>query len=463
MSDIYISSINDAYVKLNCANEMIAQDLSSFFSFDQPGAHFSKQFRAKMWDGKVRLYNVKSGMIYKGLIKYIVFYAETNDLTVTMSPDLINSEIDNRSADWVNKFAAKLQLTAGGKSIIPRDFQASAVEHVINNERALVVSPTASGKSLIIYMLLRYYLALLPSDKKVLIIVPTTSLVAQMLGDFGDYASSTDWDALDRIHCIYKGASKNSSKRLYISTWQSIYKEDKSYFKQFGAVFGDEAHQFKAKNIGGILEKCANCRFRIGLTGTVGDRDAPVHKLQLEGLFGPQYTTITTKELMNRGQVAKLDINLVKLGYDIKEARLVKSMTYQEEIQYIIGHAGRNAFLLRLSDKLKKTTMFLFQKRVHGQELHRLMVEKYGNTRNIYLWHGGIDSDVRNKQRMLVETDPSAIIIASYGTTAEGVSIKNLFNVVFASPYKSELKVIQSIGRGLRVSDNKILIIGYRV
>lgn len=453
--DISIHSLDSVHIKVYCSQKHVAYELADFFSFEVPDSKFKRKYKSAAWDGKIRLYNTSTKKIYKGLLSYILWYANENELSVEVDPKLkdVGFKID---LDDVYKIAEKINIHAGGNKIQPRDFQAKAVHHVINNDRALIVSPTASGKSLIIYLLVRYFLARLPKDKKILIIVPTTSLVGQMLGDFKDYSNFPEnkWIADDNTHCIYKGANKYSEARVFISTWQSIYKMPKKYFEQFGAVFADEAHLAKATSISSIMEKLSDCKFRVGLTGTVGDKNAPVNLLTLEGLFGKKYTTITTRELIDRGQAAKLDINLVKLNYTKEECKKLKGYTYQEEIDYICKHTKRNAFLTKFAGKLKGNSLFLFQKIEHGEQLYNAIKEMYPN-RKVYLWHGGIDADKRNTDRELIEKDNDSITVASYGTTSTGTSIKNLHNVIFASPYKSEVKVLQSIGRGLRISKTK--------
>ena len=127
----------------------------------------------------------------------------------------------------------------------------------------LLLSPTASGKSLIIYVILRW---LQESDyKRGLLIVPTTSLVEQMYKDFEDYG----YDSEQYCHRQYSGKDKHTNKFLTITTWQSIYKNPGEYFEQFDFVLGDEAHQFKAKSLTTIMTQLVNAKYRIGCTGTL--------------------------------------------------------------------------------------------------------------------------------------------------------------------------------------------------
>ena len=126
------------------------------------------------------------------------------------------------------------------------------------------------------------------------IVVPTTSLVEQMYKDFRDYG----WAAKHHCHKVYGGATPFSDKDVIITTWQSIYKLPKKYFESFGAVIGDEAHQFKAKSLTGIMGKLHDCKYRIGFTGTLDGLQT--NKLVLEGVFGAVNKITKTENLINK-------------------------------------------------------------------------------------------------------------------------------------------------------------------
>ena len=158
----------------------------------------------------------------------------------------------------------------------------------------MLLSPTASGKSLIIYLLVRWF------SSKTLIIVPTTSLVAQLQKDFKDYG----YDSNKYVHEIMAGREKTTDVPIIISTWQSIYKMPKKWFDQFDVVIGYEAHLFKAKSLTSILTKLEDCKYRFGLTGTLDG--SQTHRLVLEGLFGAVKQVTTTKELMDKSNLANL-------------------------------------------------------------------------------------------------------------------------------------------------------------
>jgi len=443
---IEISKKNEVYLKVN-AEPSIARTISDFFTFEVPGARFMPAFRNRVWDGKIRLFSPATGELYLGLLTYLTKYLEDLNEEYSVDEDLQDEKTIEK--ELLLGFIRGLRLRSNGKSIKVRDYQIDAISHAIRKHRALLLSPTASGKSLIIYVLVRYYQLLLKASQnnKILILVPTTSLVEQMYSDFIDYG----WlDAY--MQKIYSGYDKKVSKDVVISTWQSIYKFPKKYFEQFGMVVGDEAHLFKSKSLTTIMTKLHLCRFRFGLTGTLDGMQT--HRLVLEGLFGGLNKIISTKELIDKKTLAKFSIQSLILYYPEHECKLVKDMKYKDEIDYIVGHQKRNEFIRDLTLNLNKNTLVLFQLvEKHGSILYDMIKQK--TDRKVFFVFGGTDTETREEIRSITEKQKDAIIVASYGTFSTGINIRNLHNIVFSSPSKSRIRTLQSIGRGLRKSDTK--------
>ena len=292
-----------------------------------------------------------------------------------------------------------------------------------------------SGKSLCIYSICRHLDAF---DQRTLIVVPTKSLVEQMAKDFSEYG----WDTDDKVHKIYQGKSLSTDKSVVISTWQSIYSLDKKWYRQFDCVIADECHQYKAKALQGIMKKCTDVKRRYGFTGTLDGKH--VHKLTLEGLFGPVYKTTTTSDLMEKGLLAKLKVEIVTLKHPHKSFD-----NYNEEIEYLCDLESRNRFIHNLANKLKGNVLLLFTRvEGHGVPLAEMIVQN--TDKKVHLIHGNIDVGDREKVRQDVESSTNNIILGSYGTMSTGVNIKNIQHIIFASPSKSRTRVLQSIGRGLR-------------
>ena len=429
------------------AEPSTARALSDFFTFEVPGARFMPAYRNRIWDGKIRLYSPATGELYMGLLPYLEKWLDDYDEPYEISEELKDEKTIDRPI--LDGFIRQIGLRARGKSIRPRDYQVDAVEYAIRKHRSLLLSPTASGKSLIIYILVRYYQLLLQNEQnnKILILVPTTSLVEQMASDFIDYG----WQEA-HIQKVYSGHDRKVTKDVVISTWQSLYKMPTSYFQDFGMVVGDEAHLFKAKSLTTILTKLHQCKYRFGLTGTLDGMQT--HRLVLEGLFGTLNKVISTKELIDKKTLADFSIKALVLTYPEAECKLVKDMNYQDEMDYIVSHSGRNNFIKDLTLRLNQNTLVLFQYvEKHGKVLYDMISDN--TDRRVFFVYGGTDTQTREDIRAITEQEKDAIIIASYGTFSTGINIRNLHNIVFASPSKSRVRALQSIGRGLRKSENK--------
>ena len=445
---MHISKKNEVYLILNNIESSTSQELTEFFTFEVPGAKFMPMYRNRMWDGKIRLFSPATGEIYVGLLQYIKNFCKQNNVKYTIEEDIEN--VRNIVHTDVRNFIRSLKPKTKDKTIKIRDYQIEAVRLALSRNRCLLVSPTASGKSLIIYILVRYYHMM---GLKTLILVPTTSLVEQMYSDFQDYG----WSSGTYCQKIYQGYDRAVTKDVVISTWQSIYKMSKKYFEQFGCVIGDEAHFFKAKSLTGIMTKLHQCKYRFGLTGTLDGTQT--HQLVLEGLFGPVNNIVTTKELMDKKTLANLKIKCVVL----KHPPIREKMSYAEELQYLVGNEKRNNFISNLLLHLNGNTLCLFQLvEKHGKILYE-QISTLVKDRKVFFVYGGVNSLEREKIREIVENEKDAIIIASFGTFSTGINIRNLHNIVFASPSKSKIRVLQSIGRGLRSTKNKLEVLVFDI
>lgn len=461
METLRIKKLNEVYNKIEC-DPGIAYELNDYFTFDVPGAKFMPAYRNKLWDGKIRLFNLLTCTLYSGLNRYVEEFCKARKYDIEYETDFSSSEF---SVIEAKKFVETLQT-----NFKPRDYQLDAFVHAVRERRALLLSPTASGKSFIIYLLTRYY------NAKTLIIVPTTTLVHQLEADFKDYgyfserpdhrlsnsrggriehssrnSQGDEWSS--GIHKIYSGQEKRSQAQVTITTWQSIYKLPKDWYDQFDVVIGDEAHLFKAKSLTSILTKLENCKYRFGFTGTLDGTQT--HKLVLEGLFGPVRKVTTTAELIEQKHLAEFRIKAIVLTYpDEIRQMIARANDYQSEIDYIVRLQARNNFIKNLALSLEGNTLLLFQfVEKHGRALYDSI--KTDAKDKVFFVHGGVDGAEREEIRKIVNQGMGNIIIASYGTFSTGINIPNINNVIFASPSKSRVRNLQSIGRGLRKSDTK--------
>lgn len=438
MFDIRLEKVNEAYIRV-VSERNISQELSDYFTFYVPGYQFTPAYKSRYWDGKIRLLDLRTMLIYRGLIAYIEKFCEERKYTLDIDIELRTTKIF--SLVEAKEFVDTLKLPHE-----VRDYQLNSFVHAIRNKRLMLLSPTASGKSLIIYLIIRH---LQIENSRGLLIVPTTSLVEQMYKDFEDYG----YDSEQYCHRQYSGKEKHTNKFLTITTWQSIYKNPQEYFEQFDFVVGDEAHQFKAKSLATIMSGCTNAGYRIGCTGTLDGTQT--HRLVLEGLFGPVFQATTTKELMDSKHLAEFKIKCLILKYPETVCKQSRDWDYNTEVDYIVLNKARNEFIKNLVLSLEGNTLILFQfVEKHGRDLHSLIKEHTKN-RHVFFVYGGTDVEVRESIRSITEKEKDAIIVASYGTFSTGVNIRNLHNIVFASPSKSRIRNLQSIGRGLRIGDNK--------
>ena len=444
--EIEIEFCDDVHIKVNCERGM-AKELSDFFTFKVPNHQYTPAFKNKIWDGQIRLFNLHKHTIYSGLLDYVVQFAKDRNYKISVA-DSITKEKNISSKEVETYLTDYLKIP-----YVPHEHQIEAIKTSINKNRCLLLSPTGSGKSLMIYSLMRYYLETIPKDKKILVVVPTTGLVSQMYSDFKEYSNKNNWDTEKYCHTIFAGQDKQTEKRVVISTWQSIYNMNEKYFNEYHAIFGDECHLFKAKSLTNIMTKLKDCPYRIGTTGTLDD--SITHKLVIEGLFGRVHNITSTKELMEKNLLSHLNIDCITLKYRLEEINEIKRVKYEEEIKWILNNKKRNKFLVDLSCKVKGNTLILFNYvKGHGIPLYE-SIKDTCKDKKVFLIHGKTEVHQREEIRAILEKEKNAILVASYGTCSTGINIKNINNIVFASPSRSVVRVLQSIGRGLRKTETK--------
>ena len=432
--DLLIRKKNEVYLKVE-AEPHLHKEAAEYFSFEVESAKYmQRKNRYRGWDGKVHLYSPATGEIYCGLVSYFTEWAKERGYQYEFKQHETFGhpveENDLITPEGVVGFVKGLRLP-----VKVRDYQYQAIYECLKYNRRLLLSPTASGKSLMVYSLVRYHVNL---NRKILIVVPTTSLVEQMYKDFEEYG----WMASKYCHKIYSGQEKDTKADCIITTWQSVYKQPRKWFERFDVVIGDEAHQFKAKSLTTIMHKLHGCKYRIGFTGTLDG--ANVNQLVLEGVFGRCSQVIKTHNLMKQGHVSNLSVKVLVLKH---QEQIFEG--YQDEMNYLCEHETRNKFIRNLACDLKGNTLVLFNYvEKHGLPLYE-MINSHTD-KPVHLVYGGVDVDDREEIRRLVENEDNSIIVASYGTFSTGINIKRLHNLVFASPSKSRVRNLQSIGRVLR-------------
>ena len=443
MSDVVISKKNEVFIKLEC-DPHILYELAPYFSFTVESAKFMPQYRGKRWDGEIKLLSTATGEIYTGLLDKVIAKIKNHGYTYEFRdnkyyglPFEINDEI---TPEGVSGYMTHIS------NLSPYDYQVNAVYECLRYNRKTIISATSSGKSYMIYSIVRYYAT---KGFKTLVVFPTTSLIHQMFKDWSEYG----WDPENHCHMIYSGQEKHNNMPVTCSTWQSIHKLDKSFFENYDCVIVDECHGCKSKSLIDIMKKSHNAKYRFGFTGTLsnGGKDSQTHEWVISGLFGPSYKAVGTKELIEKGRASQLDIHCLVLKHNPQ-----KFDKYEDEIQFLITNEKRNNFIKNLALDIKGNTLILFSRvETHGLPLYELINNGSDDKRKVFFVHGGVDVQEREQVREITERENNAIIVASYGVFSTGISIKNLHNVIFASPSKSRIRNLQSIGRVLRKGNNK--------
>lgn len=459
MTDLIIAKKNETYITLT-GEPHIIQEISDIYTFYAEGYRYQKLYQSRRWDGKVRLLkriSERKGNIYHGLLDQIIDYCKSNGYSLNLQDFPSKNNLNEKD---LLTFLESLQVTSNNQRIELRDYQIKGFIDSITNKRNVNLSCTGSGKSLIIYCIIRY---LIQQNLKCLIIVPTVSLVHQLTSDFDDYSTINQWNAFDNVHKIFSGQDKLTNKLITISTYQSLntIKKD-SYFEQFDVVIGDECHQAKATSLINIISKCTNASYRLGFTGTLDNIKA--NQKTIIGLFGSTNQLNTTKQLMDKGEVANFRIRCLILKHDKESSKAIRKFQYKDEIKYLITHKKRNTFIKNLAIKLEQNTIILVNYIEHGKMLYEMIKNsKYIGNRNVYYIYGAVEGEERERIRKIVETEKDAIIIGSTSIMSQGINIKSLHNIIFAIGSKSRIRVLQSIGRALRLHENKECAVLYDI
>lgn len=437
-----IEKLNECDLKIYTNEQSIIHEIRDKYTFYAKDYKFHPKFKNKQWDGKIRLFNSLTKIMPLGLLSNLLHFLKVNQYEYELVGFEGKKLVTERE---VIDFIKTLNLP---EKLEYRDYQIEAIVAALNDHRGVYISPTASGKSYIIYVVWRYLRDVIGVEKS-LIVVPTISLVSQMFYDFKDYG----FDSERFIHRIYGGEDKRSSKELTISTWQSIYKLEENWFN-FDVCIGDEAHTFNANSLKMIMSNLKKCEWKFGFTGTLDG--SVVNELTLEGLFGPIRKITSTNELMKQGHIAQFKIKAIILKHSKEVCDYFNNnkIEYVKEIDYILKNQSRNKFITELVSRLKGNTIVFFKIIDHGQELYRMITDAVKDRKVFYI-DGSVSATEREEIRRSIEEGKDVIFIASIGTTSTGVNILSLENLIFTSPSKSRIKVLQSIGRSLRKHKDK--------
>lgn len=452
---VEIDKVSEAKLRVLCPDESTAYAMKDYFSFEIPGIKFSKKYKAARgkWDGRTSVFDMHSGIIGYGLLPYVEEFCRENDLEIKYNFD---KNYSNISLDQTLEFLDGLNMHTKGVPLEHRDYQIEAINYACSVNRALILSPTSSGKSSIIYAIIRHYLK---DNKRIILVVPNVSLVLQMFNDFKDYSSENGWDAEKNCSLIYANTDRDYDKPIQIGTWQSFKDFNPKFFHDFDVVIGDEAHTFAAEQVSNVLHNCINAYARFGTTGTLKHgattKQKQLHSLQVQSHFGAIYKTISTREMIDAGYSVKLDFKSYLLKYP-KEDKLTCGKTYDEELEWITSNRKRNNFIARLVKKLDGNILVLFHHvDRHGIPLYQGLKPYLEGKKEVLYVSGVTKVKEREKVKEQLQNGRDVVAVCSYGTFSTGINVPNIRHIVFVGPFKDRIRLFQSIGRGLRLFTGK--------
>lgn len=416
-------------------------ELKEYFTRFAPNFYFHPAFKAKRWDGKISFF-LQGGLLPIGLLNHVFKFCERFGYETELDFDSSDFGDDEITKEFVVEFSKELLKET---KYDLRDYQLKAAIKALRNKRGIAEMATGSGKSISIYTITRY---LQMSHKKILILVPSISLVEQIYSDFISYGW---YDIADYCCKLYGNGKLDNSKQILISTWQSLFRKDSEFFEQYDALLIDEAHKSKANSIRDIAIKCSNASYRIGFTGTLPEHET--ERMLIDGYIGPVLCTVKSDELIQKGILSKININAVVCSYPDK-FRIQRE--YQDEVNFIIQYKKRNRVLSHIFKRIKpgENTLILASRIEHLKDIERYLKKNMQN-HTIDVIYGEVDAKDREEIRVSIDNQGDSIILGTYATMSTGINIKKIHHVIFFSSYKSKITILQSIGRGLRTHSSK--------
>ena len=451
MADVEIRYKDEANCRI-VTDEMILYNLRESLKFHPANYFFSPKYKNHLWDGYIRL--IKNDTLPTGLIPKLCEIIKGFNFTFTIDSRYIQKY--NITKDFVSNYSQFLNLTDDeGNKIQLRDHQLEGVYKAISNKRMTGLSATNSGKSALIYTYIRFLLDIV-KVKKILLLVPNITLVEQMYNDFASYSLANKWDVRENCQKIYsniKVKDRDYNKNIIISTWQSIYEWDEEFFSEFDSFICDEVHLAKGDSIQKIANKCINASYRLGVTGSLSD--SYTDELVIRGAFGSVYKLIDNKEMIEKGYSTPYKIKCILLKYNEKISQAMKYLSWNDEVDFLLESPERNKYIAKLVKNLNNNTLILFEKiKKHGVPLLQLLKSALPD-RKIFYIDGSISNDQRLKIIDYMKDHNDIILLATYQTFSTGINLRNLHNLVFSSPFKSKIRLVQSLGRMLRKMKDK--------
>ena len=424
------------------------------FKYEIPGARYQPSVRLGRWDGKVAFFQL-GGSSYINLLPEIIEYLESRgyDIAVSDLRDYSTTfSFETIREDSFSHVTWPKNHPRAGEPIILRDYQPQILNMFLSNPQSIQEVATGAGKTIMTAALSR---TVEPYGRSI-VIVPNKSLVTQTEDDYRNMGLDVG---------VYFGDRKEWGRQHTICTWQSLNVLLKNtqagtaectigeFIEDVICVIVDETHMAKADALKSLLTGVfARVPIRWGLTGTIPKED--YERVSLLCSIGPVVGKLSASELQEAGHLANCHVNIVQLQ-DSVEYR-----DYQSELKYLVTTTERVAYLARMIETIKESgnTLILVDRIETGRllqaELSRLS-SLLSDRPDVAFVSGATKATDRKEEYDDVAVSSNKIIIATYGVAAVGINIPRIFNLVLIEPGKSFVRVIQSIGRGIRKAEDK--------
>lgn len=454
-NEVVVFKQDESTLKIMCF-QSIAMEINEAYSFLMDGHKFSPLFKMGRWDGYIRIFSLGKRTLPSGLYSHLATLCEGRGWTLRTVSNPQNDAygLPNQKLELTKEecqeYVESLNIHARGEKLVVDDFQHHGIYQALYNRQCILEAATSAGKSLMVYSIARYITEEL--DGRVLILVPTVGLTTQFKSDFQDYSSHNGWSVENSVHLISAGIDKKTKKRITISTFQSLAKEDAEYFNSFSCILTDEGHKITADTFKNIYGKATDVPFRLACTGTL--QELKCNLLQMIGLTGPVVHVINAAELIARGRAVPLKVKALQLNYSQEWCAAMKKADYDQEISWLALNPKRNNFIAKLASKLKGTTLVMFNYSDHGKTIYEKIQALVGGTRPIYIIDGSVKKEKREEIRLLAGLE-DCIIVASLKTMAAGVNMPAIENIIYCHPTKGKIQYVQTLGRGIRLKKGK--------
>lgn len=446
--------LNESFFQIQTDNKGLIQEIKERFSFPIENRKYHPLVKKRQWNGIINLLTYDN-KLYLGLLPEAISLLRSNKEEFELV-GFDNKEM-NISPESVHKFIDGIIVSSGGKEITPHDHQIYALTEAVLNKRVVLLSATSSGKSLNIYLYIRWLLANEP-DRQILLIVPSVQLVYQLYKDFGDYSTINGFEVGEYVQIMHDDCVKEILRPVVIVNVQAIQSQPKEWFLPFDTIVHDEVHRSKAKTFKTVLENCINADRRVGLTGTLDGVE--VNELVIKGLVGKTKDIISTKELVQSGLGTPLVIKMIMLKYPKKFIPKLKPADYAAEVNFLAAIPERREYIYSLLDSITGNTLVIFS--LVEKHLEPMLKEyrKRNPKKKVFVVDGTVLIEKREEIRTILESSDNNVVFCSYGTFSTGINIKNIKNLVMAMGAKSKIRVKQTLGRLVRkhVSKDKAFI-----